>query len=70
GVVLGASAPDAPLGTSVTDETPPPATAAPPVGARAKKRRGAPRGSAGKHDCRIPYYIDEKGLKHFKVECL
>ncbi|MBX3214377.1 MAG: serine/threonine protein kinase [Labilithrix sp.] len=67
GVVLGASVPD-PLPAAVAPDEPPPT--ATPVGARAKKRRVAPRGSSGKRDCRVPYYIDDKGVKRFKVECL
>ncbi|MBX3204900.1 MAG: serine/threonine protein kinase [Labilithrix sp.] len=56
---LAASAPAAPPASA-------PAVAAPPK----KRRSGTPRGGAVKNDCRIPYYVDDKGLKHFKVECL
>jgi len=47
--------------------------AAPPSAARSLptfgKKRGPYRGGH-KPDCRIPYVIDEKGMTHFKAECL
>jgi eukaryotic-like serine/threonine-protein kinase len=61
--------------------TPPPVPAAERVGPTtsipvtgSRKRPTPPaspnRPAAGQPDCRIPYVVDAKGLKHFKVECL
>jgi len=58
---------------------PPPASAsaspAPSAATPSKKHPVAPHppsnnGASPKADCRIPYVVDDKGLKHFKVECL
>ena len=65
--------PPEPAPTASEMPSAPATSAAPPSSAPAAaagKRRGPRGGSAGKPDCRIPYVVDEKGLKHFKVECL
>lgn len=67
--------PPLPSGSSSALAAPAPATSEPVTSASAttsapSAKKRAPRRGAAKPDCRIPYVVDEKGLKHFKVECL
>jgi hypothetical protein len=47
-----------------------PTTASTPVKKPVGKPPPPPPPPVKTPDCRIPYTVDEKGLKHFKVECL
>lgn len=67
------SPPLTPLGTvaSASPPTAPPSASATPTARKPTPRgNGAPATAGAKPDCRIPYIVDDKGLKHFKVECL
>jgi hypothetical protein len=64
--------------TAVTVETAPPPPAPPPAAVPASpspptfgKKRQHHRGSRGvQPDCRVPYVVDDKGMKRFRAECL
>jgi serine/threonine-protein kinase len=61
------------LGASAPKESAAPPTASPPASSalETKKRPAPPAPRTSKApDCRTPYVLDEKGMKHFKVECL
>ena len=68
---LAPEPPTAPASASPTVTIAPAAAVTTPGGAPTAKRRLPTRkNGAAKPDCRVPYVIDEKGLKHFKAECL
>ncbi len=71
----------APASNETTPPAPPEAVASPSPSPSPSPSRSAPRSpfgkrrhqrgsSAAKADCRIPYTVDDKGMKHFKAECL
>lgn len=69
-VVVEAAPPPPPPAPSASSTTAATAASAmkKPVGRQAPPP--PPAVKANTPDCRIPYTVDEKGLKHFKVECL
>ena len=79
GVVTPALVPDSVQSTGIGSVTPPPPVSAPLASAKGPTKGQPPKvGATGRpsprlptvNPCEIPFTIDDKGMKHFKPECV